>query len=410
MQPNAKALILLGDGLGDRPCKELGNKTPLESAHKPHMNRLAREGENGYLDPIAPGIRAGSDTAHLAILGYDPYEVYTGRGPFEAFGIGMDLQPGDLAFRANFATVDENFTVLDRRAGRISEGTQELASALNGLQIEDITFFCKESVAHRAGLVMRGPSLSDKITEADPHTEGLKVQEVKALLPEAEKTARILNAFIRKSYEVLREHPVNQARAKAGLKPANILLPRGQGFAPHLGNFTQRYGLTAACIVEVGLVKGIGRYVGMEVIDVPGATGGLDTDTQAIGRAVIENLATHDFLLCNVKGPDVAGHDRDPHGKIAIIEKIDAMLGDILNHLPGPTYIILTGDHTTPVTFGDHTGDPVPMIIWGPEVRPDGVTEFGERPSSQGSLGRLRGKDLMNIITSYLGVQEKFGA
>src|SRR5919199_3262095 len=143
------ALLLIGDGLGDRRVPELGGKTPLEAADTPTLDRLAAEGETGLMDPIAPGIRGGSDTGHLAILGYDPYKYYPGRGPFEALGIGMDVQRGDLAFRCNFSTVDDDLTVLDRRAGRITEGTAELAAALNGFQCEDVTCYFKESIAHR---------------------------------------------------------------------------------------------------------------------------------------------------------------------------------------------------------------------------------------------------------------------
>jgi 2,3-bisphosphoglycerate-independent phosphoglycerate mutase len=404
-----KGLLLIGDGMGDRAVPELGGKTPLEAANTPNMDRCAAEGECGHMDPIAPGIRAGSDTAHLAMLGYDPYEVYPGRGPFECFGIGMDIQPGDLAFRCNFATVDEEFTVLDRRAGRITEGTEELAQALDGMQIQDVLVRFKESVAHRAGMVLRGPGLDTQVTEADPHAEGLKVLDVQALVPEAEKTALICNELIRRSYDILNDHPINRARVERGLNPANVILPRGAGFAPNLGLFETRYGITGACIVEVGLVKGIGRYIGMDVIDVAGSTANIETDTEAIGRAVIEALGRHPFVLCNVKGPDVAGHDGHAGDKIRIIEKIDAMLGQIMTGVENVT-IAVTGDHCTPVTFGDHTGEPVPILIWGPHVRPDDVRTFGERSVSTGGLHRIQGKDVMNLMTSYMGTAEKFGA
>jgi len=410
MQAEGKALVLIGDGIGDWPIEALGDRTPLEAAQRPNMNRLAAEGESGIMDPIAPGIRAGSDTAHLAMLGYDPFEVYTGRGPFEAAGIGLDVQQGDVAFRCNFATVDENMVVLDRRAGRIESGTDQLVAALNGMQIGDVTVLIKESVAHRAGMVLRGPGLGAKVTDADPHAEGAKVPTVEGSDEPSRKTARIINEFVRRSYDILKEHPVNKKREQEGLKPANIILPRGAGYAPHLGSFQGRTGLSAACIVEVGLVKGIGRYLSMDVIDVPGATGGLDTDVMAIGRAVIDALQTHDFVLCNVKGPDVAGHDNNPSAKVEIIERMDQMLGMILENIPPKTYIVLTGDHSTPCPYMDHSGDPVPVVIWGPGVRTDSVTDFGERSAARGGMGRIRGKDILNILTGFLKVQEKFGA
>ena len=407
------ALLLIGDGLGDRAVPELGGKTPLEAAQTPTLDALAAEGESGLLDPIGPGIRGGSDTGHLAILGYDPYKYYPGRGPFEALGIGLDVQRGDLSFRCNFSTVDSDLTVLDRRAGRITEGTAELAAALNGMQIEDVTCYFRESVAHRAALVMRGSGLGDQVSDVDPHEDGVRVWESHATPPggpASEKTARVLNAFVRKSYEILDPHPVNVARREQGLPPANIALPRGIGVSPDLPRFNEWRGVKSACIVEVGLIKGLGRYIGMDVYDVPGSTASLDTDTESIGNSVIEALKDHNFILCNVKGPDVAGHDMNAWGKVTIIEKIDRMIAQILEATNGKLILMFSGDHSTPVTYGDHTGEPCPILFWGPTVRRDGVTTFGETAASQGGVGRIRGMDVVNILTSYMNVQEKYGA
>ncbi len=410
-----KALLVIGDGMGDRPVEELGGFTPLEIARKPFMSKLAREGECGIMDPIAPGIRAGSDTAHLSILGYDPYKYYTGRGAFEAAGIGLQVERGDICFRCNFATVDENsFVVIDRRAGRIREGTHLLAQALDGMEIEGVKVFFKESVEHRAGLVLRGEGLGHNVTDADPHKEGEKVHTVEALEPSdapSKKTARIVNEFVKRSFEILKDHPVNKERKAQGLPPANIVLPRGAGTAPHIPPFQERYKLSGACIVEVGLLKGVGRYLKMDVIDVEGATGSLDTDEQAIARAVLSALEKHDFVLCNVKAPDVAGHDGEAYKKVEAVEKIDRMLGTILSQIsPEDVIIVLTADHSTPVSVKDHSGDPVPIVFWGDGVRTDNVDCFGERPCASGGLGRIRGFDIMNILTNLLSVQEKFGA
>ncbi len=410
METNAKGLLLIGDGLGDRRCPELEGKTPLEAAVKPNIDRLAAEGEVGFMDPIAPGVRAGSDTAHLSMLGFDPYESYTGRGPFEAMGIGLDVRQGDVAFRCNFGTINDDWVVTDRRAGRITEGTHELAEAINGMEIEGVQVLFKESVAHRAGMVLRGPGLGDKVTEIDPHVEGAKILTATGADEAAERTARVLNIFARESYERLKDHPVNVKRREQGLPPANIILPRGAGFAPILGSFQEKQGLRGACIVEVGLVKGIGRYLGMTVVDVPGATGGLDTDVMAIGRAVLEAFRDHDWILCNVKGPDIAGHDHNPRAKAEIVERIDQMLGYVLGNLPDNTTLAFTGDHSTPCSVGDHTGEPVPILFWGPEVRGDCVKTFGEGSVYQGAVGRIPGKAILPIMTSYMGTQEKFGA
>ncbi len=408
-----KAILLIGDGLGDRPVAELGSRTPLEAAEKPNIDRLAAEGESGLMDPIAPGVRAGSDTSHLAILGYDPYKVYTGRGPFEAAGIGMDVQHGDIAFRCNFTTVDDKMTVADRRAGRITEGTDQLAAAVNGMKIEDVTCLFKESVAHRGAMVLRGPGLGANITDTDPHVENAKVHESKPVDPNdaaSAKTARIVNEFVRRSYEALKDHPVNKARVEKGLHPANIILPRGAGLAPHLTPLNDRFGIKSACVAETGLIKGVAKYVGMKIIDVPEATGGLDSDLMAMARAIIEALKDHSFVLCNVKGADVGGHDAQPQAKVDLIRKMDDMVAYLMEKSYPETYIVLTADHSTPVAVKDHSGDPVPITFWGPGVRTDDVMRFDERSVTKGGVHRIRGVDIMNIITQLMAVQEKFGA
>jgi 2,3-bisphosphoglycerate-independent phosphoglycerate mutase len=408
-----KALMLIGDGMGDRLIAELGYRTPLEAAHTPHMDRLAREGECGLMDPIAPGVRAGSDTAHLALLGYDPFQVYTGRGAFEALGIGMEVRGGDVALRCNFSTIDENGRVIDRRAGRITQGTAELARALNGVEIEGVQCFFKESVAHRGALVLRGEGLSARITDVDPHQEGEFIKECRPLDPQdeaAQRTARVVNAFVRLSIERLKEHPINRERVAQGLLPANIILPRGAGVAPHLEPFPQRHGVRAAAVVETGLIRGIARFVGMETLDAPGATGGLDSDLMSMGRTLLQALRDYDFVLCNVKAPDLCGHDGNPLQKVAVIERMDAMLGLVLESAEPNLYICLTADHSTPCSVRDHSGDPVPLALWGPDLRGDEVQAFHERACMRGGLGRLRGCDLVPILTQLMGVQEKFGA
>ncbi|MHB1458088.1 MAG: 2,3-bisphosphoglycerate-independent phosphoglycerate mutase [Armatimonadota bacterium] len=408
-----KAILLICDGMADRPVPELGGKTPLEAANNVNMNRLAAEGENGLMDPIAPGIRAGSDTSHLAILGYDPYTYYTGRGPFEAAGIGMDVRGGDIAFRCNFSTVDDTLVITDRRAGRIETGTDQLAAAVDGVVIEDVTCFFKESVAHRGALVLRGPGLGALVTDADPHEVGEKVHDAHAVDASdaaSAKTARIINEFIKISYNALNTHPVNVQRKAEGKPPANIILPRGAGVAPALSSFEKKYSLKGASVVETGLIAGIAVYIGMDIIDVPGATGGLDTDAIAIADGILKTLEDHDFILCNVKGGDIAGHDGGADAKVKMIERIDGMLGYLMGKVSDQTYIILTSDHATPISIMDHSGDSVPITFWGPEVRVDSVKAYDERSVVGGGIMRIRGTDVMNILTQLMNTQEKFGA
>jgi 2,3-bisphosphoglycerate-independent phosphoglycerate mutase len=410
MDAVTKGIIIIGDGLGDRPVAEFGNRTPLEAATTPNLDRVATEGECGLMDPISPGIRAGSDTAHLSILGYDPRRTYTGRGPFEALGIGMEVRHGDVCFRCNFSTVDENMVIIDRRAGRISEGTAELAAAINGMVVDGVTCYFKESVEHRAALVLRGEGLGSQVTDADPHEAGEKVPPADGPDDASRRTARVVNAFVAKSYEILRQHPVNVKRVAEGKPPANIALPRGAGIAPELEPFEHRYGLTGAMVVEVGLVKGLGRYLQMDVIDVAAATGGYDTDEIALGRAAVEALGRHRFALCNLKAPDLAGHDADFQKKVATEEKLDRLVGEVLRCVDEHTFLVVTGDHCTPIGIADHSGDAVPIMFWGPGVRTDAAKRFDERSVTAGGLGRIRGGDVMNILTSLMNTQVKFGA
>lgn len=420
MADRTKGVIIIGDGLADRPVPELDGRTPLEVADTPTLDRIASEGECGQMDPIAPGVRAGSDTSHLAILGYDPYRVYTGRGPFEALGIGMEVEQGDVCFRCNFATIDGELklsgdefsgaSLADRRAGRIASGTAELAAAVNGMVIEDVTCLVKESVEHRAALVLRGPGLGAKVSDVDPHVEGVPPHGAHGEDEASAKTARILNQFVLRSWEKLKDHPVNQARISEGKLPANIVMPRGAGLAPHLEPFAEKYGIPGACVVETGLIAGIGRYLAMTVPEVPGATGGMDTDELALARKIVEMLEEHDFVLCNLKAPDLGGHDGKPQQKMTAAQKMDALARYVLDHAPGDLHLAITADHCTPVSFGDHTGDTVPLAIRGPNVRPDAVRAFTERAVVGGALVRVRGFDLMPILTNLMGVQEKFGA
>ncbi len=400
------------DGMGDRPIKELGYKTPLESAITPNMDKMAENGICGIMDPIRPGIRPGSDTSHISILGYDPYEVYTGRGPFEAAGVGVDVLPGDIAFRCNFSTADEDGIITDRRAGRIREGTEELARSINGIDIDqDVEVIFKESTGHRAVLVLRGGGLSDKVSDADPKHEGNPPKMVVAIdgSQEANKTANILNKIVKESYEILKDHPLNLKRIEAGKPPANIIIPRGAGAVPNVQPFSEKYGLKPVCIAETGLIKGIAKIAGMELVNIKGATGGIDTNLENIKNGIMETASKdYDFMLINVDGADEAGHDGQMGEKIKFIEKVDAVIGELIKI--EDAYFILTADHSTPISTMDHTGDPVPIVICGPEVRVDDVKEFNERSAAMGGLCRIRGNNIMDILMDLMNLSTKFGA
>lgn len=407
-----KGIIMIIDGMGDRPIEELGNKTPLEAALTPNMDKMAENGICGIMDPIRPGIRAGSDTSHISILGYDPYKVYTGRGPFEAAGVGVDVLPGDIAFRCNFSTADETGIITDRRAGRIREGTEEISKVINGMEIDDgVEVIFKESTGHRAVLVLRGDGLSDQVSDADPKHEGKPPKQVVSLddTVEASRTADILNKIVSKSYEILKNHPINTNRMDKGENPANIIIPRGAGAVPHVEPFGEKYGLNPVCIAETGLIKGIAKIAGMALIDIPGATGGIDTNLENIKNGIIETASEdYNFMLINVDGADEAGHDGQMEEKVKFIEKVDDIIGDLMKI--EDVYFILTADHSTPISIMDHTGDPVPIIITGPEVRVDDVKKFNERAASKGGLCRIRGSNIMDILMDLMNMSTKFGA
>ncbi len=400
------------DGMGDRPLKELGYKTPLEAAITPNMDKMAENGICGIMDPIKPGIRPGSDTSHISILGYDPYKVYTGRGPFEAAGVGVDVLPGDIAFRCNFSTANNDGIITDRRAGRIREGTEELARSLNGINIDqDVEVIFKESTGHRAVLVLRGNGLSDQVSDADPKHDGIAPKIVVALdgSQEANKTANILNKIVKESYELLKNHPLNLKRIDAGKLPANIIIPRGAGAVPNVQPFGEKYGLKPVCIAETGLIKGIAKIAGMELVDIEGATGGIDTNLENIKNGIIETASKdYDFMLINIDGADEAGHDGQMEEKVKFIEKVDTVIGELMEIKD--VCFILTADHSTPISTMDHTGDPVPIVICGSGVRVDDVKYFNERSVVKGGLCRIRGNNIMDILMDLMNLSTKFGA
>jgi len=404
-----KILLVIFDGLGDRPLTELGHKTPLEATPKPNLDWFAANGVNGLLDPIAPGVVAGSDTSHLALFGYDPREVYTGRGPFEAAGVGIDLQPGDIAFRGNFASVDKDLRLTDRRAARIREGTEDLAKALDGMRVGRIRVTVRAGTEHRVAVVLRGRGLSPKVTDTDPHEIGEAVLQAKPLAPGARTTAKAMNAFTKNAHRILDAHPINQSRIASGEPPANMIVLRGAGIFPEIVPIPERLHLKAAGIAGVALIRGMFRIVGIDVIDVAGATGGLDTDMIAKANAALEALDAYDFVVLHVKAPDLCGHDGKASEKIRVIERIDAMMGHLKAKLSSDLIVAMTADHSTPVAVKDHSGDPVPLTIFGEGVRVDGVVNFDERSVARGALGRLRGQDLMNVLLNAANRTEKYG-
>jgi len=404
-----KAILVICDGLGDRPIKELGGKTPLEAGKKPNLDRLAKEGICGVMHTLGVGIRPGSDTSHLAIFGYDPKDYYHGRGPFEAAGIGMDLKPGDVALRGNMGTVDGSLMVTDRRAGRIPD-TTPYAKALDGIVIDGVRFYVKPGTGHRVGVVMKGKGLSSRISDPDPHEVGVKIHPAIALdgSREAKFTANVLNKFLEKSHEILKDLKENEQRIKEGNPPGNYVLMRGAGYVADIPSFEKRYGLKAACVAGAGLYKGVARMLGMDVIKVEGATGLPDTNVESKFRMAKNALKQYDFIFVHVKAADSLGEDGNFKGKKEFIEKIDKAAKVLLGIQD--TFVIVTADHTTPCALKAHSGDPVPVLINGPGVRVDDVKEFGERNCAKGGLGHIKGLELMPELINLMGKAALVGA
>lgn len=410
-----KGIFIIADGLGGRPT-DLDGNTCLEAAETPYLDALATRGASGLVDPIGPGIRPGSDTAHLSLLGYDPYRVYTGRGVFECIGMGMDVRADDICFRANFATVEPSpagLRLLDRRAGRINQGQDVLQAALQALSIPDLEIEFVSSTQHRGALRIRGQGLARFVSETDPHQAGvlLHMSSPTKDAPGAKKTADIINRITQQSYEILHDIPLNRQRLAAGKLPANVLLLRGASDLPALPSIESICGARGAVIAGGALYRGVAQAAGMDLITVQGATGGLDTNIRAKADAILEILKDYDYVFCHLKGTDNAGHDKDAAAKKAFIERMDEELFKPLIEQVDwqTTHLAFTGDHCTPIDFGDHTIDPVPVLFVGPNIPRDPGTTFGERVAGQGGLGRFSGR-VLPMLLGYCNWAPKCGS
>ncbi|MEM4272101.1 MAG: 2,3-bisphosphoglycerate-independent phosphoglycerate mutase [Candidatus Bilamarchaeaceae archaeon] len=396
-----KGILLIMDGLGD--LQDGRGRTPLSAAKKPNMDRMAKGGILGMLSPIGRGNVPGSDTSHLTILGYPYWEFYCGRGPLEALGAGIKLQKGDVALRANFATV-RNGRIVDRRAGRMpTELGKKLQERIGKMNIEGVeaTFF--STVEHRGVVVMRGGGLSADISSTDPHELG-PVLESSTFKQGAEKTARVLNQFTKKAMELLSKAPENKGRGM----PANAVLCRGAGVYREVQPFESMHGIRGACVAGGALYKGVAKYIGMGLVEASGATATKDTDLKGKGNAALKALQSHDFVFVHVKATDSFSHDGDFEGKRKMIEKVDRELVPLL--LESGENIIITGDHSTVCKLGKHTGDEVPLLAFGPGFRTDAQGKFSELACMGGGLGHIDGWDVMPIMLNAMGKARMVGA
>lgn len=390
-----KILFIILDGLGDRPIKELGNKTPLEAAKTPNFDFLAGNGVCGLIEPVYQGSFPTSKDAHLSLFGYDLRKWRMNRGVFEVLGIGMDLKKEDIALRGNFSTIDSNFKIIDRRAGRISD-TKPLIKALQGMTIQGVKFLLGIGVSYRLGIILRGKNLSDKISDGDFHKAGIKAPKVLAQenKKEAKFTAKVLNEFLLKSHQILKNHPLNKRRIKKGQLPANYILMRAAGKLKKLPSFQKKWKLKSCCIAGGVLYKGIASVFKMDLIKVKGATGKSDTNLQGKIKAAKKSLNKYDFCFLHIKATDNFSHDGDFLGKKKFIEKIDKNLPLLFNMKN--TLIVVTGDHSTPCKAKEHTADPLPVLVFG--FKKDEVRKFSEKECGKGKIGRIKSLGFMKKV------------
>ncbi len=416
MATHRKGVMLILDGLGDLPSAELTDHTPLEAAHTPNLDALLRRGQGGMMDPLFPGVPVGTHTGAALLLGLAPADVARlPRGPAEAEGIGIRMRPGELALRCNFATLgsaESGFRILDRRAGRIADGTQGLSQALRDLDLgEGVSGSLYPATRHRAVLHLRGDDLSPRISDTDPgvydREGGLVQSRPLDASPAAARTARALNRFSALARQRLTPVAINRERAAHGLPPANGVICRGAGQAGRFCSLLRHYGVRGAVVSGESTVIGLGRIFGYRGIARPGFTAMPDTDIPGKIAAALEALHDADLVFVHFKGPDIAAHDRQPRLKRDYLARVDAALAP----LQGLDLVIAaTGDHSTDSNSGRHTGDPVPSLLFRPDGRRDRCTSYGETECLSGGLGRIGATALLASMLDAMGAIRQFAA
>ncbi len=397
-----KYILVVGDGMADYPVPQLGNKTPLQAAHKPNMDSIAAKGQSGLIKTVPDKVTPGSEAAICSLLGYDPKKYCTGRGPLEAPSRGIKLGPNDTAFRCNLIT-EQNGVILDYSAGHIT--TEEASVLIQSVKRSldktgEVEFY--SGLDYRHFLILRNFKNPDLIECIPPHDAiGVETAKVlpKATSPKVEKTAKILRELIIASREILRSDPVNVSREKEGKRPGNLIWLWGGGKKPIMPTLKEKYGLQGAVVSAVDLVKGIGTYAGMEIINVPGATGLYNTNYEGKAEAALKALKKNDFVFVHVEAPDEAGHLRDPVLKVKTIEDLDKrLIGKVLDGLVKPYAIAIAPDHPTPIRIGTHSREPVPFAIKSPFLKPDGVKKFDEFSAIKGAFGLVQNNYLISIL------------
>ncbi len=390
VQNESKLLMVVIDGLGGLPVQ---GRTELEAAKHPNLDRLTAKSVCGLIDPISYGITPGSGPSHLALFGYDPFRYEIGRGVMEALGIGLTLTKDDLTARGNFATIDQNRVIVDRRAGRIStEKNQEICRFLQNEipEVDGVQISVCPGKEHRFVILFRGKGLRDDLTDADPQKDGLKAKGTEGLSPEANKTAELVNHFLRKASDVLKS-----------FHPANTILLRGFSKIPDVPTMAERFKLSPAAIATYPMYRGLAKLVGMEILE----TGETYRDEL---KTLKDHFHRHDFFYLHFKKTDSAGEDGDFKKKVKAIEEIDRLVPSILKL--NPDVLVVTGDHSTPALLKSHSWHPNPVVLYSKYIRPDGIRRFTERQCQRGELGRFPAVDLLPLLLANGLKLKKFGA
>ena len=402
-----KHIIILGDGMADWAIKSLGGKTLLQYAQTPYMDLLARKGRTGRLLTVAEGFHPGSEVANMSVVGYNLPKVYEGRGPLEAASIGIDLKPGEIAMRCNLICI-ENELIKNHSAGHIS--TEEADVLIRYLQEklgnERVHFYT--GVQYRHLLVIKGGNKQlDCTPPHDVPLQPFRPLMVKALVPEAQETADLINDLIWKSQELLSEHPINQKRKAEGKDPANSIWPWSPGYRPQMEPLSATYPSIrkGSVISAVDLIKGIGYYAGLRNIDVEGATGLYNTNYEGKVAAALDALKEEDFVYLHIEASDEAGHEGDIPLKLQTIENLDRrVVGPVyeaVKEWDEPVAIAVLPDHPTPCELRTHTAEPVPFLIYYPGIEPDAVQTFDEVACVEGSYGLLKENEFMNEFMKH---------
>ncbi len=393
IRTDSRIVFLVFDGLGDIAGPE--GATPLEAARAPNLDRLASEGAVGLFDPVAPGITPGSGPGHLGLFGYDPLRWLVGRGVLAALGIDFPLEPGDVAARFNYCTLDAGGSVVDRRAGRIPTSENERLTRLLQERVDPgdpgVRLFFRTVAEHRGLLVLRGKGLGHRVADTDPQATGVPPLEARGEDEASGRTATIVNRIFEQAREILRD----EARA-------NGLLFRGFDSKPDIPGLGERFRLRPVCIAQYPMYRGLARLVGMAMPPAP-------PELDALPAATAEQWEGHDFFFLHVKYTDKAGEDGDFHRKVEVIEQVDRWIPRLLEL--GPDVLVVTADHSTPVPHRAHSWHPVPTLLWAPgRVRRDGVDRFGETACVGGGLGRLHLRYLLPLALANAGKLQKYGA